>query len=99
MPYGGSSAARGSLFRRIRPVKGYMTPTKSRYSAGSAHSARQQVLRIDRGCTFAHTADSIRAAKDELASLMMECKGVLISDYGFGFVSPEVTAQVVPTKN
>ena len=35
---------------RIRPVKGYMTPTKSRYSAGSAHSARQQVLRIDRGC-------------------------------------------------
>jgi rfaE bifunctional protein kinase chain/domain len=83
---------------RIRPVKGYMTPTKSRYSAGSAHSARQQVLRIDRGCTFAHTADSIRAAKDELASLMVECKGVLISDYGFGFVSPEVTAQVVRTK-
>jgi hypothetical protein len=28
----------------------------------------------------------------------MECKGVLISDYGFGFVSPEVTAQVVRTK-
>src|SRR6186997_3051399 len=30
---------------RVRSVKGYMTPTKSRYSAGSAHSARQQVLR------------------------------------------------------
>jgi rfaE bifunctional protein kinase chain/domain len=28
----------------------------------------------------------------------VECKGVLISDYGFGFVSPEVTAQVVRTK-
>ena len=83
---------------RVRAVKGYMTPTKSRYSAGSAHSARQQVLRMDRGCAFVHSADSARATRDELAGLVKECKGVLISDYGFGFVSPEVVARAVPRK-
>ena len=75
-----------------------MTPTKSRYSAGSAHSARQQVLRIDRGCAFVHSADSAKATRNELAALVKECKGVLISDYGFGFVSPEVVARVIPKK-
>jgi D-glycero-beta-D-manno-heptose-7-phosphate kinase len=83
---------------RVRTVKGYKTPTKSRYAAGSAHSARQQVLRIDRGCAFAHSADSARVAKNELATLVKGCKGVLISDYGFGFVSPKVITQAVPSK-
>jgi rfaE bifunctional protein kinase chain/domain len=83
---------------RVRTLKGYQTPTKSRYSAGSAHSARQQVLRIDRGCAFAHSADSASATRRELAALIKECKGLLISDYGFGFVSPEVVARSVPNK-
>jgi len=83
---------------RVRAVKGYITPTKSRYSAGSAHSARQQVLRIDRGGAFVRSADSARATRDELASLVKECQGVLISDYGFGFVNPEVVAAVVRAK-
>jgi len=83
---------------RIRFMKGYTTPTKSRYSAGSAHSARQQVLRIDRGCAFVHSADSAKATRNELMALVKECKGVLISDYGFGFVSPEVIARAVPNK-
>src|SRR4030095_12392700 len=83
---------------RVRTVKGYKPPTKSRYAAGSAHSARQQVLRIDRGCAFAHSADSARVAKNELATLVKECKGILISDYGFGFVSPKVITQAVPSR-
>src|SRR5262245_38794314 len=83
---------------RVRAMKGYMTPTKSRYSAGSAHSARQQVLRIDRGCTFLHTPQSLKATRQELRVLMKECRGVLISDYGFGFVSPDVIAPIVRTK-
>jgi len=83
---------------RVRTVKGYMTPTKSRYSAGSAHSARQQVLRIDRGCEFVHTAESIRAVEKELRGLLKECRGILISDYGFGFVTPEAVAPIVRAK-
>lgn len=83
---------------RVRSLKDYQTPTKSRYAAGSAHSARQQVLRIDRGCAFMHSADSARATQSELAALIRECKGILISDYGFGFVSPKVIAQAVPSK-
>ncbi|HTG75257.1 MAG TPA: PfkB family carbohydrate kinase, partial [Terriglobia bacterium] len=61
----------------VRTVKGYMTPTKSRYSAGSAHSARQQVLRIDRGCAFLHSADSAKTTRNELVALVKGCKGVL----------------------
>jgi rfaE bifunctional protein kinase chain/domain len=76
----------------VRSVKGYSTPTKTRFSAGSAHSARQQVLRLDRGHPFAHTSESIRVTATEVAGLIRECKGVVISDYGFGFVSPEVVA-------
>jgi D-glycero-beta-D-manno-heptose-7-phosphate kinase len=83
---------------RIRSLRGYLTPTKSRYSAGSAHSARQQVLRIDRGCAFVHTVDSAKATRNELMALAKECKGLLISDYGFGFVSPEVVTQAVSNK-
>lgn len=82
----------------VRSVKGYSTPTKTRFSAGSAHSARQQVLRLDRGYPFAHTPDSIRATASELAALMLDCKGVVISDYGFGFVSPEVVAHAARTR-
>ncbi|MCI0351297.1 MAG: PfkB family carbohydrate kinase, partial [Acidobacteriales bacterium] len=82
----------------VSPVKDYLTPTKTRYSAGSAHSARQQVLRMDRGSMFVHTAESITATRDHLSTLMKQCRGVLISDYGFGFVSPEVVAHAVRGK-
>jgi rfaE bifunctional protein kinase chain/domain len=83
---------------KVRVVKGYMTPTKSRYSAGSAHSARQQVLRIDRSSAFVHSAESAKTNRNELAALVKECKGLLISDYGFGFVSPEVIARTIRSK-
>jgi rfaE bifunctional protein kinase chain/domain len=82
----------------IRPIDNYHTPTKTRYSAGSVHSSRQQVLRIDRGTVFAHTPESTAAAKAHLETLVKRCRGLLISDYGFGFVSPEIVRQVARRK-
>ena len=46
-----------------------------------------------------HSADSAKTTRNELAALVKECKGVLISDYGFGFVSPEMIARAIPRKN
>ncbi len=75
---------------RVEQLRGYSTPTKTRYWAGSIHSSRQQVLRMDRESTFVHHAASIAATKRQIRTLAKECLGVLVSDYGFGFVCPEV---------
>jgi D-glycero-beta-D-manno-heptose-7-phosphate kinase len=82
----------------IRPLDKYQTPTKTRYSAGSIHSSKQQVLRIDRGTAFSHTSQTRSATMAHLETLLKQCRGLLISDYGFGFVSPEVVDQVARKK-
>jgi rfaE bifunctional protein kinase chain/domain len=83
----------------VSPLKDYRTPTKTRYSAGSVHSSRQQVLRIDRESAFVHTPESMATLRDHLKSLLRQCRGVIVSDYGFGFVSPEVVGQVLGARN
>jgi rfaE bifunctional protein kinase chain/domain len=83
----------------VRRASSYQTPTKTRFLAGSAHSSRQQVLRLDRESTFHHT----RATRDELWKqlqlLLRQCRGVIISDYGFGFVSRYVVFQIAKKRN
>lgn len=83
----------GALPRRVdraaiaRPA-GYRTPVKTRILAGGIHSAKQQVVRIDR-----HTAAPIAAserAQFERAALraVRGADAVLVSDYGSGLVTP-----------
>ncbi len=94
----GDDAAGHSLleyFRRksvpvtgIRVVRGWTTPTKTRYLAGFSHTARQQVLRVDREpqCPFPGSAlDHIARRAHQLVP---KADGVLASDYGFGAVTP-----------
>jgi rfaE bifunctional protein kinase chain/domain len=80
--------------RTVRPA-GYRTPVKTRILAGGIHSAKQQVVRIDR-----HARDPIsetwraawlRAARRALAG----ADAVLVSDYGSGLLSPAVVAGLV----
>jgi rfaE bifunctional protein kinase chain/domain len=68
----------------------YQTPTKTRYSAGSVHSSQQQVLRIDKETVFQHTAKTQTITIKLLERALKDCRGILISDYGFGFVSPQI---------
>jgi len=79
----------------VREVRGYQTPTKTRYSAGSTHSSRQQVLRIDRGTGFSHTPNTIAVAQARLRELRGRCRALIVSDYGYGFVTPEVVQPVL----
>jgi rfaE bifunctional protein kinase chain/domain len=74
--------------RRIVRAAGRPTPVKTRILAGGVHSAKQQVVRIDRGVGNG-IDDRARAAFERQA--LAACVGadaVLLSDYGSGLVTP-----------
>lgn len=70
------------------------TPTKTRILAGGIHSAKQQVVRIDRGTRRrADAADRERFARAALAATA-SVDGVLVSDYGGGLVTPRLITAI-----
>jgi D-glycero-beta-D-manno-heptose-7-phosphate kinase len=76
----------------VRPAD-YRTPTKTRILAGGIHSAKQQVVRIDRaGAT--RSGESHRASVEaKLIQAAARCDAMLVSDYGTGLVSPQLVAR------
>jgi len=88
-----------SLHRGVNPRTVIRTPKrgttiKTRILAGGIHSAKQQVVRIDRvanGALDKATRDAfLRAA----LSAAMRSDAVLVSDYGGGLVSPVVVSRI-----
>lgn len=76
-----------------RPA-GYRTPVKTRILAGGIHSAKQQVVRIDRH-TAVPVTDSQRAAAEQAARrAVADADAVLVSDYGSGLVTPAFVARI-----
>ncbi len=76
--------------RLVRPAD-YQTPVKTRILAGGIHSAKQQVVRIDRRLdvlTEQHRAAAERAAR----AALRQADAVLVSDYGAGLVAPAFVA-------
>lgn len=71
----------------LRPA-GYRTPVKTRILAGGIHSAKQQVVRIDR-IRDTHTAGRIQASFARAARLAVRgADAVIVSDYGSGLITP-----------
>ena len=68
------------------------TPTKTRILAGGVHSAKQQVVRIDRAARVPITDEDRKALEIRLNSAMARCQALLVSDYGSGLVSPALVA-------
>lgn len=67
---------------------GYRTPVKTRILAGGIHSAKQQVVRIDR-FTGEPVSEAHRVAAERVARKAVRgADAVLISDYGSGLVTP-----------
>ena len=74
-------------------VKGWTTPTKTRFIAGWAHTVGQQVLRVDRE-PQAQLPDSALQKLQQLVSARIRSADALaVSDYGFGVASPESVGQ------
>lgn len=81
--------------RAITRPAGYHTPVKTRILAGGVHSAKQQVVRVDRftrePMTEAWRAQWMRAA----ARALKQADAVLVSDYGSGLLSPQIVTTLV----
>jgi rfaE bifunctional protein kinase chain/domain len=73
---------------------GYGTPVKTRILAGGVHSAKQQVVRIDRESGWPLSETVSRAFTKTLGKVVAGCDAVLLSDYGSGLVTPELAAAV-----
>ncbi|HUE85996.1 MAG TPA: PfkB family carbohydrate kinase [Vicinamibacterales bacterium] len=74
----------------VRPDD-YQTPVKTRILAGGIHSAKQQVVRIDRRIDPA--TDRHRTAVERaLRTAIRKADALLVSDYGMGLVSPRFVA-------
>lgn len=89
-----SAFPRGVVTRQVVRSRVYRTPVKTRILAGGIHSAKQQVVRIDRETGWPLTDEVSRAFSAKLAPAMADCDAVLLSDYGSGLVTPELAASV-----
>jgi D-glycero-beta-D-manno-heptose-7-phosphate kinase len=99
----GDDAAGDALiahFRRLRVnvsgifrVKGWTTPTKSRFLAGWTHTVGQQVLRVDYE-PKSPLPDAVRKKlQQRLFANLRVAHALAVSDYGFGVATPELVQQ------
>jgi D-glycero-beta-D-manno-heptose-7-phosphate kinase len=77
---------RGIASQHVWTPDRYETPTKTRILAGGAHSVKQQVVRIDTGRPAAMTPGEEEHFRSALRRALPECRGVLVSDYGYGML-------------
>jgi rfaE bifunctional protein kinase chain/domain len=79
---------------RVVRARGYRTPVKTRVLAGGVHSAKQQMVRIDRepGWPLGHAVS--RAFAKKLRPVLRGCDAVLLSDYGSGLVTPALATAI-----
>jgi rfaE bifunctional protein kinase chain/domain len=88
-----------SLHRRVNPRTVIRSPRhgttiKTRILAGGIHSAKQQVVRIDRLGGGSVDKQSRDAFFRGAVSAALRSDAVLISDYGGGLVSPAVVSRI-----
>jgi rfaE bifunctional protein kinase chain/domain len=71
----------------IARARGFITPVKTRILAGGVHSAKQQVVRIDRAGGHVTPALALRIER-ALTLALRRADAVIVSDYGGGAVTP-----------
>ena len=82
-------AMRGRIdIRNVVTHRSLTTPTKTRILAGGVHSAKQQVVRVDR-TTRAPVPEKVRTAiARRVSAALGRSDALLVSDYGSGLVTP-----------
>jgi rfaE bifunctional protein kinase chain/domain len=85
---------RGVDRRAIVRAADYRTPVKTRILAGGVHSAKQQVVRIDREAGWPLVADVGGTFVRKLGPALADCDAVVLSDYGSGLVTPALASAV-----
>jgi rfaE bifunctional protein kinase chain/domain len=74
----------------VQTVSGYATPTKTRILAGGPHSAKQQVVRIDRKTRVSAEPELRLRVKQAVDDLLAEAGAVMVSDYDYGLITNEI---------
>jgi len=73
-------------------VDRYKTPTKVRILGGMPHATRQQIVRYDIEDHFDVAEDESKAFENVLRELITCADAALISDYGYGVVTPRLAS-------
>jgi rfaE bifunctional protein kinase chain/domain len=81
---------RGVSPARVFSELGYATPVKTRILAGGVHATKQQLVRIDKSTRLAEGSRARERVLRALRGLRGRVDGVLVSDYGFGLLTPRV---------
>ena len=85
---------RGVDTRGVVRAAGYRTPTKTRILAGGIHSAKQQVVRIDREGGEPIGRAVRRSFERAALAAAARCDALLVSDYGTGLMTPALVTQL-----
>jgi bifunctional ADP-heptose synthase (sugar kinase/adenylyltransferase) len=80
--------------RGVMVSRAHRTPTKTRILAGGVHSAKQQVVRIDRGTHQRADAATRAEFRERVLRAVPGCDAVLVSDYGAGLITPNLVSEV-----
>ena len=75
-------------------VAKHHTPVKTRILAGGIHSAKQQVVRIDRAVNGVISRDTRALFERRTFDAAMKADAVLLSDYGSGLVTPAFVSRL-----
>ena len=85
---------RRAKVRGVERAGGYVTPVKTRILAGGIHSAKQQVVRIDRAGGRPGPAVLAKLERT-LARAIRRADAVIVSDYGGGQATPAFWQRVI----
>jgi rfaE bifunctional protein kinase chain/domain len=77
----------------IQIAKSYRTPSKMRILAGAVHAQRQQIVRLDSGSPL-QDSKTRSAVERKLKDALKNAHGLLVSDYGYGLVTPEIVPNI-----
>ena len=88
-----------ALHRRVDPrhlvrMNGAPTPVKTRILAGGVHSAKQQVVRIDRAVARSIDVKNRKTFERAVLGAIAKADAVLLSDYGSGLVTPALARKI-----
>ena len=88
------SALHRGVDPRLLRVASMPTPVKTRILAGGVHSAKQQVVRIDRGVAPQITPRVREAFERSALKAIQRADAVLVSDYGSGLITPALVQKI-----
>jgi rfaE bifunctional protein kinase chain/domain len=79
-------------------LKNHLTPAKTRFLAGWAHTVGQQVLRVDYEPQTPLIDSERKKIEQLLLARLKHADALAISDYGFGVVTPESVRRATSNK-